>query len=72
MNYSHKYCLMCTDAQWSYIRILMNEGFVHHCKELPPLDVHHMPTNYTKQQAFQDIETLKALKSNGWMVGGKK
>ncbi len=58
--------LECTDAQWSYIRRLMDEGFVHHCNSLPPLDRHHMPTYYSKSQASADIKTLLALKSNNW------
>lgn len=66
--YNNTARLECTDAQWSYLRRLMTEAFVHHCAspDLPNLDVHHMPTYYTKTQASQDIETLKRLKMNGW------
>jgi hypothetical protein len=58
--------LLCTPAQWSYIRRLLREGFASHYKGGPNLDEHHMPTNYMKQQASADIATLLAAKARGW------
>lgn len=58
--------ILATDAQWSYVRRLMNEGFARLCKSLPNLDVHHMPTYYTKEQASADIKRLLELKAGGW------
>jgi len=57
---------MATDAQWSYIRRLLREGFAHLCKSLPNLDEHHMPMYYSKQKASADIQRLLELKARGW------
>jgi hypothetical protein len=56
----------CTDAQWAFIKRLMNEAFVHHCNKTPNLDVHHMPRCYSKEQASADIKALLNLKANNW------
>ena len=58
--------ILATDAQWSYVRRLMNEAFAHLYKDTPNIDVHHRPTYYTKEQASADITRLLAAKKNGW------
>jgi hypothetical protein len=58
--------LLCTDAQWSYIRRLMNEAFAHHYSNTPNIDVHHMPHNYLKSDASADIQRLLSAKQKGW------
>lgn len=57
---------LATDAQWAYVRRLMNEAFVHHCANTPNIDVHHQPTHYTKEQASADIKRLLEAKARGW------
>jgi hypothetical protein len=57
---------LATDAQWSYVRRLMNEAFSRHYDNTPNIDVHHMPRNYTKAQASADISRLLAAKARGW------
>jgi hypothetical protein len=71
-KYTPRRLVEATDAQWSYLRTLMNEAFVKRYKggDLPPLDVHHMPTHYTAEQASQDITALKAIKARGWQPQG--
>jgi len=58
--------LLATDAQWSYIRRLMNEAFASHCELVPNIDVHHQPTQYLKADASADIKRLLELKAQGW------
>ena len=56
-----------TDSQWSYIRRLMNEAFVHLYKNVPNLDINHSaPMNYSKLDASADITRLLTAKSRGW------
>jgi len=58
--------MLATDAQWNYIRVLMNEAFRNLYKQTPNIDVHHRPTFYTKEQASGDIKKLLNAKKNGW------
>ena len=58
--------MRATDAQWSYIRRLLREAFAHLYEGGPNLDEHHMPTNYTRDQASADIKRLLEAKGRGW------
>lgn len=55
-----------TDAQWAYVRRLMNEAFAKLYKDTPNIDVHHMPRNYTSAQASADIGRLLKAKAQDW------
>jgi hypothetical protein len=65
-RYAKALATLCTDAQWSYVRRLMNEAFSRHYADVPNIDVHHMPTYYTKTEASADINRLLAAKARGW------
>lgn len=54
-----------TDAQLSYLRLLLNEAFAHHFEHGSCLDVHHLDGT-SKQYASQVIGELKAAKERGW------
>ena len=54
-----------TDAQLSYLRILLNEAFAHHYEHGSCLDAHHLDGT-SKQYASQIIGELKAAKEKGW------
>jgi hypothetical protein len=44
----------------------MNEAFINLYHDTPNIDVHHMPTYYTKEQASADIKRLLYAKAKGW------
>lgn len=58
--------ILATDAQWAYVRRLMNEAFSRRYANVPNIDVHHQPSCYTKAEASADIARLLAAKANGW------
>jgi len=57
---------LASDAQWAYVRRLMNEAFCHLYRNTPNIDTHHRPAYYTMSQASEDIKRLLAAKSRGW------
>lgn len=55
-----------SDEQWSYIRILLREAFVHHYDKRLYVNEHHRPERMNRTEASALISTLKAAKEKGW------
>jgi hypothetical protein len=66
MTFKKRQQILATDVQWAYVKQLMNEAFINLYHDTPNIDVHHMPTYYTKEQASADIKRLLYAKAKGW------
>lgn len=54
-----------TDAQISYLGILLDQAFVHHFEHGLCLDRHHLDS-IPREHASLAIAALKAAKERGW------
>lgn len=55
-----------TDAQWNYMKALINQSFANRY-ELPyTISVHHRPDRMLKDEASDFIAQLVAARNRGW------